>query len=220
MTHMEPLAICLTSCDRLDLLERTLTSFIRHNTYPVSKLFIRDDSGLENVHQDTHELLMKIGLPFLWELLPCEQLGQAKSIDAIMSHIPPKKYPLVFHLEDDWEFDRDCLEDAICALSVDVAQVRVRKIEDESAVQYGKEYVANGVKVKEALTHRFSFNPHVRRSDLIPSFTGAREQFLDSWVGKNNLKTLTLVNGGCVHIGGDKPVNRNGTPYAKGVVKA
>jgi hypothetical protein len=38
--------IVLTSCNRPDLLKKTLESFIKHNTYPIKEAIIIDDSGI------------------------------------------------------------------------------------------------------------------------------------------------------------------------------
>ena len=46
---MSDVTVVITSCNRLDLLYRTLASFIEFNTYPVQKIIIIDDSGVPNV---------------------------------------------------------------------------------------------------------------------------------------------------------------------------
>ncbi len=43
--NMEEISFVLTSCDRSDLLEITLNSFFKYNTYPIKKYFVIDDGG-------------------------------------------------------------------------------------------------------------------------------------------------------------------------------
>lgn len=212
MTYQQ-LSVTITACDRLDLLERTINSFKKYNTYPIEELIIRDDSGLKEIWSQTSKLLDK-GLPFAWKLLDHGQVGQAKSIDLLMEQVTT---PYVFHLEDDWEFDRPgFIEDCFKVLSDDIAQVSVRHQDDGSARTY-RPY--NDV-ADEVLDHRFSFNPHLRRTNLIGKFEGMNETILGELMHKRWLKTLTLKRGACRHIGGDKTTNRSGTPYSTGVQKA
>lgn len=217
-------SIVLTACDRLDLLERTLKSFVKFNTYPIEQILIRDDSGLESIWNQT-KTVMGMTIPYRWKLLPGGQVGQAKSIDLLMKEV---KTPYVFHLEDDWEFDRSgFIEDCFQAIELqekwgwgkknDVSQVRVRHHDDGSAT---KTEPFGNFNFKVCTNHLFSFNPHLRRTDLISKFEGKNETKLGEWVKRKDLKTLWLKEGACRHLGGNKPTNRPGTPYEKGVVKA
>lgn len=206
-------SITITACDRLDLLETTLKSFVKYNTYPIEELIIRDDSGLLKVWQDTSVLLDNL-VPYNWKLLDRGQVGQAKSIDLLMKEV---KTEYVFHLEDDWEFDRPgFIEDCFKVVGERVAQVSVRHQDDGSARQY-RNYNPTA---DQALNHLFSFNPHLRRTDLIDKFDGKNETTLGEWVQNQGLITLSLKEGACRHIGAHKTTNRAGTPYEKGVKKA
>jgi GT2 family glycosyltransferase len=90
--------VVITSCNRLDLLYRTLASFIEFNTYPVHKIIIIDDSGVPNVLEK---------LKGVNDLFVCVEneinLGQILSIDKAYAMV---ETDYVFHLEDDWEFYR------------------------------------------------------------------------------------------------------------------
>lgn len=220
---MNRVTITLTACDRLDLLETTLKSFVKHNTYPIEELIIRDDSGLLKVWQDTSVLLDNL-VPYNWKLLDREQVGQAKSIDLLMKEV---KTEYVFHLEDDWEFDRDCIGDCFKAIEWenkwgwgtinDFSQVRVRHHDDGSATAHKP--FSDGLAF-HCTNHLFSFNPHLRRTDFIDSFEGKNETQLGELVREKKLKTLWLKEGACRHLGNSKPTNRPGTPYFSGVKKA
>ena len=43
----EGVTLVITSMDRMDLLETTVESFFRHNTYPITKTLIIEDSSKE-----------------------------------------------------------------------------------------------------------------------------------------------------------------------------
>lgn len=212
MNSMKSVTVVITACDRLDLLERTLRSFLAYNTYPIENFIIRDDSGLEDVWIKTKSLMNMLGTSRR-NLLPVGQLGQAASIDAMMRWVTT---PYVFHLEDDWEFDRPgFIEDCFKVMDGDVAQVRVRHRDDGSAAQT-KPY--NDI-ADQCTNHLFSFNPHLRISGSA-KFEGSNETLLGDFVKNTGMKTLWLKEGACRHIGGDKTTNRPGTPYHAGVKKA
>lgn len=212
---MKKVTVTITACDRLDLLDRTLRSFVQFNTYPIEKFLIRDDSGLEDVYYKTIEFLSDLHLSF--KMLERGQVGQPASIDRMLDEV---ETDYVFHLEDDWEFYRPhFIEDCFAVIDENTAQVWVRSHEDGVAAKVGDEIERNGVKANIVENHNFSFNPHLRRaSDM--RFTGKNETILSEWVRENGLETLWLKKGYCRHLGNDKPTNRPGTPYFSGVRKA
>ncbi len=101
---MKEVTVVLTSCGRLNLLTKTIRSFNKFNTYPISKFIIIDDSGDLTIHEEADKLL-----PFLLEdydhfvFFNNKRKGQLKSIDYAYSLVDT---PYIFHLEDDWEFYR------------------------------------------------------------------------------------------------------------------
>ena len=44
----------LTSCGRQDLLEITLSSFFKHNTYNITEFYIYEDSGVTGINDHTN----------------------------------------------------------------------------------------------------------------------------------------------------------------------
>jgi len=86
----------LTSCDRIDLLEKTISSFLKYNTHPISEYIIIDDSTKREVHDDIKEMY-----PGWTLILNKRNIGQVACIDRAYSHV---KTPYIFHCEDDWEF--------------------------------------------------------------------------------------------------------------------
>ena len=74
--------VVLTSCNRQDLLERTLDSFFLHNTYPIREfIVIEDGDGSKNDHlRSRYENTLLAGLiqRSAWgRLLPSIQLMRA-----------------------------------------------------------------------------------------------------------------------------------------------
>jgi hypothetical protein len=221
--------IVMTSCDRLDLLERTLRSFMEFNTYPIKELIIRDDSGISEIWGDTGELLMDMRLPFPFRLLEVGQLGQTESIDTMMRTVST---PYIVHMEDDWDFYGDFVEKAIRVLEDDssIVQVWIRPI-DDSPVKRNLKYYQEGSKDYSILipwgdSNGWSFNPHVRRikdwkpyTDY-PNIGATKEDSIGRIHISEGRKTAWLMEGYCKHTGWTKTTNRSGTPYHAGVKKA
>jgi GT2 family glycosyltransferase len=91
--------VVITSCNRQHLLEKTLDSFLKYNTYPIDKYIIVEDSGKFGINDFVYE---KIKDKSKVELIYNEKnLGQIQSIDIAYSNI---KTEYIFHCEDDWEF--------------------------------------------------------------------------------------------------------------------
>jgi len=89
---MKDVTLVLTSCGRPDLLERTLESFYRYNTYPIQEAIIVEDGP---------EHRPKFPIPNLKYLVNGVREGQVVSIDKAYAEVGT---PYIFHCEDDWEF--------------------------------------------------------------------------------------------------------------------
>lgn len=94
--------LVLTSCNRPDLLERTINSIPKKTLDKIPEKILIDDS----VNLDWYSKLNqenKTGYLKGWTILcNVEKLGQPASIDKAYSHVKTK---YVFHCEDDWHFD-------------------------------------------------------------------------------------------------------------------
>jgi GT2 family glycosyltransferase len=88
----------VTSCNRHDLLLRTLRSFCEHNTYPLTETIIIEDGPTPQP-----ELNELTGLGKLTWINNGRRIGQIKSIDKAYRTVTT---PWIFHTEDDWEFLR------------------------------------------------------------------------------------------------------------------
>ena len=88
----------LTSCNRFDVLEKTLGSLFKHLDILPKEFIIVEDSG----NQDVLKVLEKFDFTFYTIINPVN-LGQAKAIDIAYRKVTT---PYIFHCEDDWEFTR------------------------------------------------------------------------------------------------------------------
>jgi glycosyltransferase involved in cell wall biosynthesis len=94
--HPEKVSVVLTACGRPDLLRRTLASFFRFNTYPISQFIVIEDSGIPDINETVAR-----DFPDIQWIYNEARLGQIQSIDRAYQQVTS---PYVFHLEEDWEF--------------------------------------------------------------------------------------------------------------------
>jgi len=87
----------ITSCGRPKLLEITLKSFVKFNTYPIKEVILCEDSGIKNI-ADFSKNILPYPITFCYN---DERIGQMKTIEKYIKFV---KTPFVFHLEDDYEF--------------------------------------------------------------------------------------------------------------------
>ena len=98
----DDVTMVLTSCNRLDLLERTINSIPKETLNKIPKKILIDDSADKECF-DILEKENKTGYLKSWTLLTNEKkLGQPGSIDRAYSQVNTK---YVFHCEDDWYFE-------------------------------------------------------------------------------------------------------------------
>lgn len=115
--------VCITSCGRLDLLEKTLQSFGSFNGG--GRFVLSEDSTNAEVIAEAQRRY-----PTYRVLSGVERLGLMGSIDRIYSVV---ETPYIFHLEDDWTFDGPIDWNAAIALletNDKVANVCVRHFEE------------------------------------------------------------------------------------------
>lgn len=85
----------LTSCGRQDLLEITLSSFFKYNTYPIKEFYIYEDSGIKGVNDK-----LKAKYPEIIFIEPAERTGQIVALDRLWQSVNTE---YAFTMEDDWE---------------------------------------------------------------------------------------------------------------------
>lgn len=92
---MKDVTLVVTSCNRHDLLERTLRSLLAHADFPAT--VVVEDSPLE----PPAWLWQMEGLGAITWVTNQRRKGQIYSIDRAYAEV---KTPFIFHCEDDWQF--------------------------------------------------------------------------------------------------------------------
>ena len=91
----------MTSCNRPDLLSKTLSSFIEKNTFTLDKFIIIDDSGKIDCNKEVIEKFNdRLEIISIYNKV---NIGQIRSIDKAYSYVKTK---YVFHCEEDWLFTK------------------------------------------------------------------------------------------------------------------
>lgn len=152
--------VVLTSCDRHDLLEKTLASFTQFNTYPRIKEVIVVEDGTA----DPSAICRKFGA----RLIPIgRRAGQVNAIDTAYAQVTT---PYIFHLEDDWEFYKaGFIEKSKALLDLDPStmQVWLRAWDDTNKhpLSFQSDDEKFGVIALDVhgVWSGFSFNPGLRR---------------------------------------------------------
>jgi len=174
------ITVVITSCGRQELLERTLDSFLKYNTYSVREFIVMEDGdGDKNRLLETKYRQYN----FRW-LSTGKRLGQIAAIDAAYERVDTE---FIFHCEDDWEFSSPgFIEKSLAVLSSNPAilQVWIRSLNDTNSHPL-MEYLFFAGDIPYRLLqpryhteewgtwHGFSFNPGLRRRrdyQLIGSF--------------------------------------------------
>ena len=162
---MEKITFIITSSNRLDLLRKTIYSFLFYNTYPIEKYIIIDDSENKEFHS---QIKKEFGAMF--EII-CNtvRIGQVHSIDKAYSMI---KTPWIFHSEDDWLYFRSgFIEESLTLMLADqkIIQAWLRERGDTNGhpvmpTEYSLGRVSYFNMSENFIGyHGFSFNPGLKR---------------------------------------------------------
>lgn len=225
------ISIVLTSCNRQKELIATLISFFKYNTYPIKKIIIIDDSGLNGC---IDECLIYIPSQLEYQIIYNEKnIGQIASIDKVYSFVDTE---YIFHCEDDWEFyDYGFIEKSLEILEKNdkFFTVWLREYVNFRVVKNGQPVIPNIYNNKYRLMgvfqertniwSGFTFNPGLRRlkdCKLLMPYTqfinskecncGGVEQALSNNYYKLGFRAATTLNekGFVKHIGWDNPTIR------------
>lgn len=223
---MKEVTVVLTSCDRPDLLEKTLDSFFKMNTYPLKRFIIIDDS-LNFGCNDFVKKKYKFPIELIYNN---PKLYQIKSVDFAYSLVDTE---YIFHMEEDWNFIKSgFIEDSIAVLEEDsnILQVWLRGIDDNTLQHpyYNTLYEVNNNQLVlnqfSGIWGGFSFNPGLNRlSDwkILPNgYAGCKRITPDEITGgvvlecdisveymKRGRITMRFVNSYIEHIGWGRHVN-------------
>ena len=171
---MKEVSLVITSCGRFDLLERTLDSFFKYNTYPIKKVIITEDSTEGN---KLRKLTSKYKDQNFSLIINETRLGQLKSIDRAYKEVDTE---YIFHCEDDWEFLKEGFIEKSMEVIEDnpkIAIVGLRPREDCTEIPLLDEpyFSPSGIEFFEIRDHVFTYNPGLRRKDVCELF-GSHEK--------------------------------------------
>jgi hypothetical protein len=201
---MHPITIIVTSCDRFDLLERTLDSFFALNAYPYVAFHIHNDS------LNAVPLCLKLKYSdngIRWH--EGVKRGLSKSWDYLIDLVETEYF---FNIEDDWEFSGNAnfINESIEVLGLGYEQVWIRDEKDHKhKLSILTNTTENQTKYKRVQKVKdwcgFTFNPSVRKlSDwfrLFPYGVAGMDEIDISRMVYNNYQAASLVNSACKHIG-------------------
>ncbi len=213
---MKKITFVLTSCGRVELLNKTLDSFFHFNDYEIEEMFLVEDSLNQNVYED----IKKKWGGKLTLLFNKKKRGQIKSIVETYKLV---KTPLIFHCEDDWiytrkNFIKDCLK--IMDYDEKIIQVWLESKESASRLDifdYGELQKVGNVGFRRVFCKEgwewgyFSFRPGIKRMcdyELIGGYGNFKNE-LDIGVEykKRGYYTVIIENPAVIDIGDDHHVS-------------
>ena len=209
----DEVSLIITSCGRFDLLEETLDSFFKYNTYPIKKIIITEDSTEGN---KLKKLVSKYENQNFQLIVNETRLGQLKSIDKAYKEVDTE---YVFHCEDDWVFLKGgFIEKSLSLLEENphLLLVGLRAKEDFREDFFkDKEYGAgNGETYYEVKDEIFTYNPGLRKKEVCDLF-GSHERLKDQlyemalseFYKKKDYRTVYLKEKYVEHIGDKRHVH-------------
>jgi hypothetical protein len=154
------ITVVVTSCNRHDLLARTLESFRAHETEGrVARILVAEDGDA-----DPSEVCAQFGAEYF---RTGQRVGQIRLIDMAYDKVTT---PLIFHLEDDWEFYRSgFMEKSRAFLDRDpqILLVQLRAWNDTGGhpINHAAPDRSFGIMATgySDCWHGFTFNPGLRR---------------------------------------------------------
>jgi hypothetical protein len=211
---MHPLTIIVTSCDRFDLLERTLDSFFALNTYPYVAFHVHNDS-LNAAPLCVKQKYSDKGIT--WH--DGVKRGLSASWDYLVGLVETEYF---FNIEDDWLFDGNeyFIQDSIYLMKFGFDQVWIRDNKDhkhplqkpETVFDFDNRYEIYINQVNKTKDWcGFTFNPSVRQLStwkrLFPKGISGMDEIDISRMVYNNYQAASLVNSACKHIGWNRHTN-------------
>lgn len=200
----------LTSCGRFDLLRATLDSFLAHHR--PARFLVAEDSADEAFARQVRDRYPQVEV-----LVNQPRLGQHRSIDRAYAQVST---PFIFHMEDDFRFDRPVdVAEAVALVESDhaISSVCFRRFDTLKLRHrlFARRF-AHGVNqyARMRRAHRdwygFTFNPSVLRRDLWTErgpYQGYRnERAISRAMKDQGLGVVFQLPGAAVHIGSGRSV--------------
>jgi hypothetical protein len=210
-----PVTFTITSCNRIDLIEKTINSFFNLNNYQIDEFIMSDDSDDLQITKTINE---KFGDRFRI-ISNTPRIGLSKSLDNLFNQ---SKNEYIFHCEDDWFFNSNpnLISESLDILieNKDIHQVSVRHQYDNPHKSVGEVLLTkNGVKYRlmnpnftsmpTQTWNGYSWNPGLRRkSDYLKMFPNGISSFGDEYLCCEHTKqynycSVVLENTSCSHLG-------------------
>ncbi len=163
----EGVTVVVTSCGRQDLLEQTLESFFKFNSYPIERFVVVEDG----VSDKNAALMQKFrGRGITW-IGTQRRTGQIAAIDRAYTLVGTD---MIFHMGDDWEFYAPgFIEKSRAVLAADPAclGVMLQALDDTNGHPLLPDVeTVGGIATRKysfdyrGICHGFSFNPGLRRT--------------------------------------------------------
>ena len=208
------ITVVCTSCNRPEMLEKTLDSFFKYNTYSIEQFFVIDDSAVIGCNNNMVNKFPLVN--FLYNKI---NIGQIESIDKIYKQITT---PYIFHIEEDWQFERSgFIEACLDVIDMDdkIICVWVRHPNDTKHPLLSEIYISpNGYQIQKVSFnflkdwHGFTFNPSLKRMkdypkngylSLLDDYDNPREkeQEISKYYFSKGYYAMAFTTGYCKHIG-------------------
>ena len=206
------ITVVFTSCGRFDLLEKTLKSFLKYNTYPIKRYVVIDNSAKNGAREQLETLFAGLSATILVNEI---NIGQVSSIDKAYGTVNTE---YIFHCEDDWEFfDYGFMEKSLEILEHDHNLININlrvRFDGERGSMHpitNPQKTDTGVIYHEYQTnylgawHGFSWNPGLRRLSDYSEIKPYKQYGEESGVGlkyyKMGKRSACLEKFYCKHIG-------------------
>lgn len=228
-TNEDQVTLVVTSCNRVTLLDKTLESFVKYNTYPIHQTLLIDDSGVLHCNSDVCKKYPQLNITEIYNI---KNIGQIASIDKVYAMVKTK---WIFHCEEDWHFlDYGFIEKSMKILKEDTTDkiytVWLRPHNDtnghpvirdalgrgfyEMARTYETVggYVWRGITLNPGLRKTamcMKFHPYMKNCKILMDYIKINEYSLNEIYGKDGYYSVILdkESGHVTHIGWDHSTN-------------
>ncbi|HFE3558904.1 TPA: glycosyltransferase [Enterobacter hormaechei] len=222
---MNTVSLVITSCGRIDLLNKTIESLL--DKYKFDQKIIIEDSGKNSA---IREIEKNYGDEFI-VIVNEKNIGQIKSIDKAYKAVTSD---YIFHCEDDWYFYRKgFVEDSLEILTEypEISMVSLRDWEKDVSINCFLELIEKCKTSNEVIFYKlkgrnkevwggYSFNPGLRRTsdykEKVISFSNiGHESEISEHFLKIGMNMALLDESAVEHIGWDDHILSKNNPHER-----